>query len=275
MSDFHTNKKSQQLNLRYLGFCGVDDSVAPGLLELLSSRYPYIEWGILFRPDLEGSPRYASSDWVNQLLTIKSATGTKMNFAAHLCQSRCQELLEGEASFVTQLHHQGFHRVQINATAANGVCVDPTKLFDYIQNLRKIFNLFPQIEFILQQNNETCNLWKPFISDPPANISILFDASCGRGIALTTSSSTQYQVPYTTPAIPVGYAGGISPNNIQTILLNVANTTNGIETWIDMESSLRDILYDSSNRTEKDCFSIQKCYQCIQIVENVLTESKR
>jgi hypothetical protein len=48
-----------QLNLRYMGFCGVDDSVVnPELLHLISLHYPWVEWGILFRPDLEGTPRY-------------------------------------------------------------------------------------------------------------------------------------------------------------------------------------------------------------------------
>jgi hypothetical protein len=48
-----------QLNLRYMGFCGVDDSVVnPELVHLISLHYPWVEWGILFRPDLEGTPRY-------------------------------------------------------------------------------------------------------------------------------------------------------------------------------------------------------------------------
>ena len=48
---------------RYMGFCGVDDSVSPHLLHLLSAAYPWIEWGILFRSDLEGQPRYPTWEW--------------------------------------------------------------------------------------------------------------------------------------------------------------------------------------------------------------------
>lgn len=44
----------QKLNLRVMGFCGCDDSVNPELLQILSIHYSWIEWGILFRPDLEG-----------------------------------------------------------------------------------------------------------------------------------------------------------------------------------------------------------------------------
>jgi hypothetical protein len=46
-----------QTKLRALGFCGVDDSVSPELLAAISSRYEFIEWGILLRDELEGSPR--------------------------------------------------------------------------------------------------------------------------------------------------------------------------------------------------------------------------
>jgi hypothetical protein len=33
---------------------------------MLSQRFPFIEWGMLFRPDLEGTPRYATMDWVRR-----------------------------------------------------------------------------------------------------------------------------------------------------------------------------------------------------------------
>lgn len=41
-------------NLRAMGFCGVDNSVSPEILQVLSNEYPFIEWGVLFRTDLEG-----------------------------------------------------------------------------------------------------------------------------------------------------------------------------------------------------------------------------
>jgi hypothetical protein len=49
-----------------LGFCGIDDSVPPEFAQMLSQRFPFIEWGMLFRPDLEGTPRYATMDWVRR-----------------------------------------------------------------------------------------------------------------------------------------------------------------------------------------------------------------
>ena len=49
--------KTKTTKLRALGFCGIDDSVNPKLLGILSHVYPIVEFGVLFRPDKEGSPR--------------------------------------------------------------------------------------------------------------------------------------------------------------------------------------------------------------------------
>jgi hypothetical protein len=54
-----------------MGFCGVDDSVSPEFLIFLSKHHPFIEWGVLFRQDLEGTPRYASSEWVKRLCGLE------------------------------------------------------------------------------------------------------------------------------------------------------------------------------------------------------------
>jgi hypothetical protein len=39
------------MKLRKLGFCGVDDSVSPRMLGLICQSYPFVEFGVLFRPD--------------------------------------------------------------------------------------------------------------------------------------------------------------------------------------------------------------------------------
>ena len=41
-------ERTSQLNLRAVGFCGIDDTVEPRVLLALSARYPWIEWGVLF-----------------------------------------------------------------------------------------------------------------------------------------------------------------------------------------------------------------------------------
>ena len=46
---------ASSLGLRLMGFCGVDDSISAEHLQMISIHYPWVEWGILFRPDKEGT----------------------------------------------------------------------------------------------------------------------------------------------------------------------------------------------------------------------------
>ena len=64
--------------LTALGFCGADDSVDPRELALYCNAYPFIEFGVLFRPDKEGTPRYASKAWVEKLMSISKSMNKSM-----------------------------------------------------------------------------------------------------------------------------------------------------------------------------------------------------
>ena len=168
-----------------MGFCGVDDSVDPHALLAVSARYPWAEWGVLFREDMEGKARYASRAWLEQLRaartasvaaaaaatttaastnTIVAAAGAAaaaetpapatalapIRLAAHLCGTYCEQLLSGDTSFARALHEQhGFNRVQLNATAANAV--DSSKLgAAHVAGLEAAMAELPGVEFIVQ-----------------------------------------------------------------------------------------------------------------------------
>lgn len=259
-------ESSEPLNLRAMGFCGVDDSVSQEFLMLLSRAYPFIEWGILFRSDLEGTPRYASWKWTSDLCNLNvsraASVGSREGFsklplrlAAHLCGSRCQEILDGNSDFVKVLSEMGFGRVQVNATKANNVTIDPNGIASTIENIRKSMTAVPAIEWILQYNNETKCLCDSFLSDPHPNMSILYDSSCGLGIQMRD---------FPTPVLPdirYGYAGGIGPKNIKDMLTSIRSASEGKAVWIDMESSLRMNIIDESGEVQ-DVFSVDKCLSC-------------
>jgi len=253
-----TSPPPKPLSLRVMGFCGVDDSVTPELLQILSIHYTWIEWGVLFRPDLEGSPRYATTSWVEQLSKINKDTGGIMRLAGHLCGSRCQEVLEGDESFVRRLAELGFGRVQINATAANNVKVDPRSIANYVTNLRACMTAVGDVEWIIQCNEETKAIWQPLLVQPPSNMSVLFDASCGLGKLIA-------DYPKPLDGIACGYAGGIGPDTIEAVLQGVTTASNGTPVWIDMESSLRCHQSDKGNPSGMDVFSIEKAFRCVQI----------
>ncbi|ETV69792.1 hypothetical protein H257_14617 [Aphanomyces astaci] len=245
-------------NMRALGFCGADDSVDPKLLQIISTHYPWVEWGVLFRPDLEGTPRYASSAWVSRLASLQNNATTlpPMKLAAHLCGSRCQDILSGDARFVKDLVKLGFRRVQVNATAANRVVVDPEHTSTYVENILACIRSVPDVEWIFQSNQETKALLAGLLVAAPSNMSILFDASCGLGVPMT-----EFPKPF--DSIPCGYAGGISPANIVQMLARIGDASAGRPVWIDMESSLRRFVRGPDG-AETDSFSIDVCFACIQ-----------
>lgn len=258
-----------QLNLRAMGFCGADDSVSPELMCLISQHYPWIEWGVLFRPDKEGLPRYASAAWVQKLSKAKQQQSSpdSVRLAAHLCGSRCQEVLSGNYTFVLELQKLGFGRIQINATAANNVRVDTNDIINIVANIRTCMCMVPDVEYILQCNEETKAIWQPLVADPLPNMSALFDPSCGLGVRIR-----EFPAPLSDPhVIRCGYAGGIGPSNVDIILATVAEVSQGVPVWVDMESSLRvkvlrsNASSSSAGDTYDDHFSIDKCYQCVLV----------
>lgn len=253
--------------LRYVGFCGIDDSVSAELLILISQRYSFVEWGVLFRSDLEGTPRYASTTFLNRLNALRKEYNSSIHLAGHFCNDRCREILAGDYNFATKIHKEwGFNRIQINATAANGVNTDPSLFPTYAQNILISAAALPSVEWIIQLNTETQAIWNLLIANTiPSNISVLFDASCGKGIAIQ-----DLPAPDTYHNIPCGYAGGIGPRNITTILQavdRVVTVENAVKpVWIDMESSLRTIVIkDTTSNSTDDIFDLNKCMACIDM----------
>ena len=254
-------KKAKRTKLRALGFCGADDSVNPNMLGILCHHYPLVEFGVLFRPDKEGQPRYATSKWVEELGKLAAKSDGRMKLAAHLCGKRVNEVLDGDDSFVGTLYGLGFRRVQVNATAVNGVHV--SRLSESVESFLSVVMKHRNLEFIIQRNEETKPLWEGVLNLDsndagkagylPKNVTALVDESKGTGVLASA---------WPTPPdeYDIGYAGGIGPNNIQIVLRDVLEAGNGREIWIDMESSLR------SMKNEKDVFDLDKCYEVIAAV---------
>jgi hypothetical protein len=176
--------------LSALGFCGADNTTNPRHLALLAQSYPNVEWGILFRPDKEGQPRYATRSWVQSLSHIlKINEGGKGRLAAHLCGEHVNDLLAGEDksektdAFLHQLYQWGFRRVQVNATAVNGVFTDNLSEESTVISFLRAVAAHSGLEFIVQKNQETKPLWEGLLTrgDIPENLVFLHDESKGTG----------------------------------------------------------------------------------------------
>jgi len=256
--DLSATQQSTPVKLRCLGFCGADDSIEPSLLSAISAQHGWVEWGVLFRPDKAGLPRYASEVWLARLGDV-NATRT-MRLAGHLCSSRVNELLQGETDFVQRMHDEvGFRRFQINATRANGTDMDlfatDAAAYKCVARLRTAFAALPNVEFIMQRNAETRPLWERLLENPPPNMSMLFDDSMGLGVSTTSWPSPP------PPELAFGYAGGLSPTNLKEQLGRIGDTAPGRTLWVDMETSLRTILKDDS-----DIFDANKAMSCVRCV---------
>jgi len=164
------------MKLRYLGFCGIDESInIPDLLEI-SKLFPFVEWGILLRSDLEGTSRYPTEEWIKHFLQKRSKCNYTVNLAGHLCGNRVIELLSGNYQYIEYLNYHKFNRLQVNATKINGVSLNENNLSTYYLNLITAIRTFPNIEWIIQRNTETERLCQLIESNAinQNNISFLF-----------------------------------------------------------------------------------------------------
>lgn len=114
------------------------------------------------------------------------------------------------------------------------------------------------VEWIIQANFETLKLWEALTTEspPPHNVSLLFDASCGKGKVAES---------YTPPprnGILCGYAGGLNPNTLDAALASVRSVVEyGQMVWLDMESGLR------SQVDGVDQFDPAKAMAVLRVVE--------
>lgn len=263
------------MNLRAIGFCGVDDSIDPQRLVDISQGHPNVEWGVLVRPGFEGKPRFPSAQWLGRLLAARQAAPggpASVRLAAHLCGAALNAVLGGDSSLPESLATAGFGRLQLNATVINGAVVPP-------HGSEKLLALLPtvDVEWILQHNAETAPLWEPILdlrpAERPGRLSVLFDASAGRG------ESPAGGFPARDVRVPSGFAGGIGPSNLESVLHQLLPSrglfdpsTSAI--WVDMESSLRDVrgVANSVSSSCSDTFALDRVLTCLEIYDRFITQ---
>ena len=61
------------------------DSADPGARD---QRYSWVEWGVLFRDDKEGQPRFASAKWVDDLVAVNRTSPMRVRACACLWRAR-------------------------------------------------------------------------------------------------------------------------------------------------------------------------------------------
>lgn len=199
---------------------GADDAVDPTSLALLSREFPFVEWGVLRSATREGTPRYPSEMWRRRL--EKEAGGTEMALAAHLCGRLTRDTLGGDQHWVQTVGAE-YDRVQLNGFRVGAAVAAHVGRYG--------------VEWILQAPDEplvdeAAALAASLPRNDACRVSILWDPSGGRGVRGDTW-------PYPPYGIPIGFAGGITPDNVSRVLSELAARRH--QYWIDMESGVRDL----------------------------------
>lgn len=192
---------------------GADDAVDPAQLRALSERFPFVEWGILLSFSRRGEARYPTEEWIERLPRMRSAL--------HLCGAPARLALSGSTVGIDlPQRFRRVSRVQVNGYAPPS------------PGLVHVANCWTGFRFVLQVRREED------LHAAAADVAqihhrrgaILFDPSGGRG-------ERPAAWPLPPEGVPMGYAGGITPDNVVETLDAIGYIAAPF--WIDMESGVR------------------------------------
>lgn len=202
---------------------GADDSVDPHDLLELYEEFRFVEWGVLMAETGEGTARYPTRSWVEQVCRLPS-----LKLSAHLCGTLSAIVGYGK----TPQMENSFSRVQLNGwdftggLASSGLATRlSTQRPEWIIHACSQDGLLKSVITALTLNYRSGS----------SKVSVIYDESYGRGM-----------MPRTWPRAPlgarVGYAGGITPENVCSVLDQIcaANPDDERSFWIDVESGVRD-----------------------------------
>jgi hypothetical protein len=205
---------------------GADDTITPEDLVQLQRQFPFVEWGILVSRKNFGTDRFPSEAWLSRLVTLKSKH-PELALACHLCGSYVKEFFSGNGAFISNELKKVwsiFDRVQLNTHG---------EIHSWNIKALNIIHQNNNKEFIFQIDNVNTELFDLAIdTDGLINISGLFDLSHGAGIL-----PKQWPLPF--GKIPCGYAGGLSPDNLEGQIGKIEAVVSSTPIWIDMETHVR------------------------------------
>lgn len=226
---------------------GADDAVCVEDLVAFSREFPFVEWAILHYPRKEGKPRNPTAAWRAKLAKARRDHGLKT--ALHLCDDDTFWMLLN-TTYQKQLpfiHNDllGHDRVQVNINArGKGFTSD------------EVLGVYTTLachgaRLILQQHEGTATAIEKYLSSMSlgslaraafaGDIAVLLDSSRGKGV---TPDAWAPPLVCSGQSLHTGYAGGISPDNIESVLHATEAVvrergTPGARYWLDMETGVR------------------------------------
>ena len=226
---------------------GADDSVKPSDLAEVAAEYPFVEFGILFSgtknrvrivegdPPIPNKPRFPSFDWMMELLCHVEPK-SHLALSCHLCGQSARDFLEGVFLGGPQPINTHFRRCQVNT---HGI------LHDF--HARRLRETVRQMTIngqrvIFQYDNVNANAMLACVGrhvhdeyeSADLSIAALYDLSHGGGVL-----PEEWSHPLARTAIPCGFAGGLSPENVAGQIEKIMQVMGDAPFWIDAETHLR------------------------------------
>jgi phosphoribosylanthranilate isomerase len=209
--------------INLVSLTGPDDKTSIDQLARISEAYPFVEWGVLYVPNYNGTKRNPSEQWRKDFFD-SAMPGSK---ATHLCGAKAfYQLLDNElpAEILKS------NRIQLNINARKVEFSDQEVKEVYARAL----DVVPAV--ILQLHSSTQNVIRDFLksvsSSDRSRIHVLLDESRGKG-----KMPSHWTLPAFLADIPCGIAGGLNPTNIAEVLSRFEASSN--VRWVDMESGIR------------------------------------
>jgi hypothetical protein len=233
------------MKLNRVTITGADNSIDPKELAVLSERFHWVEWGILFSPNKQGQSRYPSMDWVESLAKVKEDS-PQMALSGHLCGGWVQDIVAGNYAFRRDFggFFRHLDRIQMNMTDTMFMALDLRAIQELVIHPAQIIL---QTKRFFQRADDI----RAVNASGGTQFSMLYDVSGGKG-----------RLPggWCTPAedIYCGYAGGLSPDNVEAQLQKIETFVGQQPIWIDMESKVRLEVDDS--------FSLNKVTKVLETV---------
>jgi hypothetical protein len=219
--------------LKNVTITGADNKTDIDDLYYISSNYPFVEWGILWYPKKMGDPRYPTQSWISKFLIEKPAG---VNTSMHVCGIDAHNFGYRIDESPMWDYYVNVDRVQLNYPNNEFSLDDVLALlqrgrYDFRYAVNRFHALTPG-KYVIIQANEGNKILNACLEKEPA-IEFLFDASRGNGKRIT-------EYPKPIPQKYNGYAGGIDPKNVMSVLHDLNKIVpEKDEIWIDLETGVR------------------------------------
>lgn len=217
---------------------GIDETTDLDELRVLSTRYPFVEWGVLFtkpRAPYQTKPRFPGWDWIGRLEQAIAPPWAQLRVAFHCCGDAVGSLLRGERAAV-YLPYNVYERLQLNFHGLRARA-HPTEF----PRLLAALSLGVRAgEVVFQIGSDLSRLHLETYLEYYSNAVILYDQSGGEGQPPPNGAWPRAAMMDDADTLARhGYAGGLGPRTLGWELPRIHDAAQGCDYWIDMETHVR------------------------------------